>query len=274
MSGATGLEAELVALGLTRDETRAYLALLERGRLTAREVCSTTGITRGRIYDVLGGLVSKGAAVEAISRPRSFEPAPPEAVVANLVESRKTELERIERGAVDLIDELNEQIEVARGTPTIVEAIHHKPTLVNKLDALVNEASEEILAFARPPFFAGVIATDYKTQFDAMDRGVRVRGLYESVLLERDDVVELITALTEAGEVARHVPDLPTKLFVVDRSVAVLPLAEPRTPEDATTLIIRHAGLGQLLANAFDYYWERASGVTLEPSGSEEAARA
>lgn len=275
MPGAiTSIEAELAELGVTRDESRAYLALLEHGRLTAREVCQATGITRGRIYDVLGGLVNKGAALEAIGRPRSFEPAPPEALLENLISHRKEELARIEQGAQGLIDELRLQVDIAKGSPTIAEAVHHRPTLVKRLDELVGEARKEILAFARPPFFAGVSTSDYASQFDALRRGVNVRGIYESVLIERDDVVALIEALGAAGERSRHLSSLPTKLFLVDRRVAVLPLSEPRTPEDVTTLIIRHDGVAQMLADAFEYHWERAEEVPPSASKTQAASPA
>lgn len=51
---------ELEELGLTKNETRVYTTLLERGNLTAGDISKFSGVPYGRIYDVLASLEQKG----------------------------------------------------------------------------------------------------------------------------------------------------------------------------------------------------------------------
>lgn len=53
---------ELLAFGLTRQEAKIYLTLLEQGALTGYEVAKTTGISRSNTYTALADLVEHGAA--------------------------------------------------------------------------------------------------------------------------------------------------------------------------------------------------------------------
>ncbi|MDD2941752.1 MAG: helix-turn-helix domain-containing protein [bacterium] len=47
-------------LGFHENETHVYLALLEVGEATARDLCRSTSIARTTVYSILSGLVEKG----------------------------------------------------------------------------------------------------------------------------------------------------------------------------------------------------------------------
>lgn len=51
---------ELEELGLTINESKIYSTLLQRGNLTAGDIIKFSGVSHGRIYDVLGSLEQKG----------------------------------------------------------------------------------------------------------------------------------------------------------------------------------------------------------------------
>ena len=75
--GAQVIE-KLVSLGLTSYEAKAYLALIRRDSFTAAQVARQSGLPRQRIYDVLGGLVEKGLAVDAAGNVVKYAATPPE----------------------------------------------------------------------------------------------------------------------------------------------------------------------------------------------------
>jgi sugar-specific transcriptional regulator TrmB len=255
MSGA----AHLGKLGLTADEARSYEVLLARGRLTARELSSTTGITRGRIYEVIGGLLAKGLALETTATPRAFEAAPPKAAVENLLEKHRENLADLERSGEELLRTLRPP---ASGSlpPAFIETIHHGATLQERIEHLQNEASDEVLMFVRPPFFARSYQ-ESDPEFQALKRGVELRCLFESSLLEDPERVDSIREYVDSGGQARHTASLPTKLAIFDRRITVLPLSEPLNPKDQTILLIRHAGLSELASASFHYFWDQAEAI-------------
>jgi len=70
-------------LGLTDYETRAYLALLERGVLTASQVSENAGVPYSKVYETLTSLERKGWIETEKGRPGRYYPkAPSEALAA------------------------------------------------------------------------------------------------------------------------------------------------------------------------------------------------
>jgi hypothetical protein len=61
------------------------------------------------------------------------------------------------------------------------------------------------------------------------------------------------------------VDELPLKLAVVDRKVALLAMADPVLPEIGfpTTLLVEHPGYASLQADAFEQRW--STGTPVEP---------
>jgi sugar-specific transcriptional regulator TrmB len=76
-------ERVLRELGLTRYETRAYLALLDKGVLTASQISEHAEVPYSKIYEVLSSLEKKGWIKTERGRPSRYHPkAPLEALEA------------------------------------------------------------------------------------------------------------------------------------------------------------------------------------------------
>lgn len=72
---------KLRALGLTEWESKAYLALLVSSPSTGYAVAKRSGVARGRVYEVLGSLVDKGAARISNGPPRTYAPTAPDELI-------------------------------------------------------------------------------------------------------------------------------------------------------------------------------------------------
>lgn len=266
MVGATAIDS-LTALGATSDEARCYVTLIERGRLSARELSQASGVSRGRIYGVLSGLVAKGIVLEIGGTIRSYEAVAPEPAIDNLVERKRKELSDLDRRANEtaaLLDTLRGEIP---RSPNFVEEIHHRATIQRRFADLQDGVEEEILVFVRPPFVTGHDANEAGLRLLA--RGVKDRAIYESSILDDPDELLNIRRFAEAGERSRHIPSLPTKLAIFDRRVAMLPLDEPSESGNLTVLIINHAGFSKLITAAFDYIWQQAEELPQEVTARE-----
>lgn len=72
------MEAELEALGLSRNESRIYLFLLNKGTSTTGPIIKETGIANSRVYESLNTLVSKGLVTYNVQKDgRHFTAADP-----------------------------------------------------------------------------------------------------------------------------------------------------------------------------------------------------
>ncbi|MFQ5614828.1 MAG: TrmB family transcriptional regulator [Anaerolineae bacterium] len=96
----------LVAIGLSKYEALAYLALLEENNTTALNVSDRAGIPRQRIYDVLGSLQTKGACTVREGRPRCYAARRPQQALAAILDYRRQQQARENERQARLIQEL------------------------------------------------------------------------------------------------------------------------------------------------------------------------
>lgn len=259
MSGASSPLEALLALGLTHDEARAYVALLTSGRTTARELSASAGITRGRIYQVVDGLVRKGLAIDAATKVASFDPAPPGVAVENLLENRRRNLIQLEETAEGAVQYLEQLARPGEGVSGFLEVLRHSSTIADRFREIQEQAQEEILMFSRRPYYTSFGPAGNDAEFDALGRGVRVRCVYEAGLLDNPEEKAAIAAYVAAGEEARFVDTLPAKLAIVDSSVTILTIADPRDAANFTSILLRQPGLSQFAMLAFERIWNDAT---------------
>jgi len=90
--------AQLGELGFARNESLAYLTLLESADtdgLTGYEVASRSGIPRSAVYTVLRKLEDAGAAFAVGDRPSRYHPTPPARLIEHMSRSTQTKLTRL-----------------------------------------------------------------------------------------------------------------------------------------------------------------------------------
>ena|SRR3989338_7843584 len=93
------IEKALTELGLSDNETRAYLFLLEKSPCSPQEVSSGLGFHRAYGYDVLDRLANKGlATLVFVEGKKCFQALPPE----TLVEQAKARLDLIREAIPEL----------------------------------------------------------------------------------------------------------------------------------------------------------------------------
>ena len=91
----------------------------------------------------------------------------------------------------------------------------------------------------------------------AVANGRRSRAIYPVRALHQ--APEILLARARAGEQVRVIADLPTRLFVIGSTHAVLP--EPLGMADEPRILVRQHALVAALASWFELMWERSSAV-------------
>ena len=93
----------LLDIGLTRGESKVYMALLESGSSTVGPIVKKSGIAYSNVYEVLERLINKGLASFIIkNNTKYFQPSSPESLL-DYVEKREKEIERQKEIIKDLI---------------------------------------------------------------------------------------------------------------------------------------------------------------------------
>jgi len=92
------LKLNLQSFGFSEKETIVYVALLELGKGTVRQISSKAGINRTTSYDILGSLSNKGLVSVSGKEPKSeYAVEPPEAITTYLKKVAEEATERIKK---------------------------------------------------------------------------------------------------------------------------------------------------------------------------------
>lgn len=133
---------------------------------------------------------------------------------------------------------------------------------------LVADADEELLT-AQPQAGRSVTALNAAAARDtaALERGVRMRTLYQHSARRSRITHRYVEAVTERGAEVRTLDEFFNRLIVVDRRVAVIPGHEGPT----VALAVREPSVVAYLVDMFERTWERGRPFD---SPSETVARA
>jgi len=127
----------LLKIGLTNNERKVYLALLELGSTPAGDLIKKVELHRTCVYDVLERLIEKGLVTFVIkSKIKQFEVVDPQQLL-NYIDQRKEELDDYKKEVEKILPELNlkrklskepQEATVFKGTraiKTILEDVLH-----------------------------------------------------------------------------------------------------------------------------------------------------
>ena len=271
------LRREFEALGLSPYETAVLLALLRLGSGTSLQLARLSEVPRTSTYQVLEELTAKRLAVR-VPGPGAAVWASPgrDEVLARLDASEMEKLRLHRERAARVRDMLAATLPEAPTAALPYVHVIQSPSQTREIyDSMLADARSEFLVFNRPPYSAEanpirlrpreIAARDEinPVVLGALSRGVAIRALYQRA--QWDDPAaepfrEAMEAYHRSGVKGRLVDDLPIKLAVADRKIALITMTHPTLPEIGfpTTLLIEHPGAASVQADAFDRRWATA----------------
>ncbi|MFF7457124.1 helix-turn-helix domain-containing protein [Kitasatospora sp. NPDC008115] len=164
------------------------------------------------------------------------------------------------------------QLRPAVGHPG-VEQLVGLDRIRDRLATLTREVREEVMTFApdggqQPANIEAAKPLDA----DLLDRGIRMRTVYLDSVRNSPHTVEYVNWLAERGGRVRTAPSLPTRMILVDRATAVIPVRSDDTAAGAVVL----TGHGTLVALCalFESVWAGARPLGEQASRDEHGLNA
>lgn len=256
----------LAAIGLDEKHESAYRALVSVGAADLPDLARR--LTLGE-YDTelaLRRLERHGLAAQSSARPGRWVAAPPGVALGALLTQQRHELEQAELAAALLAEEYRG----AAGEPAVhdlVEVVIGAAAVAQRFLQLQLGATQEVCALVTgDPIAVSGMENDAEEQ--AVGRGVGFRVVVERAVLDLPDGITELTAALGRDEQVRVVAEVPTKLVVADRTLAMVPLTA-HTAEPAA-LVVHASGLLELLCGLFESVWRTALPLRLGTDGVKE----
>lgn len=260
--GAAAGSAVFESLGLERDVLNVYRSMLARRDWGVAEIAGHLAIDEAAVRHALDRLVDLDLLRGSWERPGHWRPVNPDVGLAALVSREQAELarrqEQIERVRMDVADLVGEVARWSVGPSADVEHLRGMDAVRGRLESLARETTREALSFT-PGASQSEASFEASAPLDeaALARGVTLRTVFQSSA-EHDSVTRrYVSWLAELGGECRTVPTLPLRMFVADRSVAVLPLDPVQSRAGA--LLIHSPGVVVALCALFETYWQLGS---------------
>lgn len=253
-------------LGITQEEESAYRFLLQKPAAPLSEIAKALAATPKKVRALMSSLLVKGFISQAPGTTPRFVALPPSIAVEGLAARRKEEIDRARIASIQELETLRDQ--KPGDLMELVTMVEGREVLLQQVAQLIETTQKEVMVFSRGPYIDA--ATIDQRQIDLLNRGVTVRTLYERSVL--DGFSHLVKRYIEEGEQARITDTLPMKLYIFDRSVALIPLNMSDVGYGAVRL--QSSLLLDALLELFEAFWDKATSLTiaLEPIGGDAEA--
>lgn len=248
------------SVGVGPDDERTYRRLLRVPHCTLAQLASEMDEPEGTVRRTASRLEELGLLTRTPERPSRLVPTRPDVAIDVLAARRRAELEQAQAAARDLLPELRTTSQ--HRPENLLEVLEGRAAIATRFQQLLESTQEELLVLDRPPYASVYEETDVHVR-GLLGEGVTVRGIYSPESLQQPDAVEEAYSAVSAGETSRMHPDVPIKLAISDRSLALLPLAVDAMVDSA--LAVHPSGLLDTLVSMFDLLWDQALPVTPHP---------
>jgi DNA-binding CsgD family transcriptional regulator len=244
------------ALGLSVSEEDLYTVLIHSPRSTVAELAAYGSVSSQQATRDLQKLVRQGLANRLPGKQARYIAVAPDIAVEPLLAKREDELRRARLATSDLMKAFHEASRQDHPAE-LVEIITGEGNIRSRTHQLPDAAQEQIRGFDRPPY---VMSPDESVNAEAtrIREGIRYRVVYSAQALMWPGRLEGdIREALAAGEQARVRPDLPTKLWIVDDKMAMIPISTRQNAIGAS-FVVRPCDLLDSLIALFEAEWERA----------------
>jgi len=238
--------AALEALGLTKAEVRAYVALIEKGTMNASEISRAARIPYSKVYEALEDLHAKGWIEEQHSRPILYTAKAPETAIEEM--NTRYEAERKEKEMLALKEltgiyenkgeQERPEIWILRGTGQIL----------SQLRSLVLDCRNEML-IALPSALA-----PYAEEIVALLMALKEKGVKIEMLTGEDLDKDALALLSTVAEVRKR-NTLYGGGVIADSKQVVLLLGGGETESSALAIWADHVGLAGFAKDYFQMLW-------------------
>ncbi len=153
---------KLMTLGFSEYESKAYIALLRENPVTGYQLSKLSGVPRSMIYEVVGKLIARGAAMSLRQKGVvRYAPVPPEEFLGQLHREHES-----------LITALQQELSALTAAPDMeyVWNIEGRGNIIAKAEEMIHQAEREIYLSLTP----ATIPELRPALLEAIRKGVRV----------------------------------------------------------------------------------------------------
>ncbi|MEK6900151.1 MAG: helix-turn-helix domain-containing protein [Nanoarchaeota archaeon] len=255
-------------LGLSPYENKIYTALLEYGRLSAKQIAERSKVPVTAVYPNLKKLMQKNLIQEFSGETAFFEPIDPKVSIPALIQAQKYSLEKLEIGLTSQAMDIYHHKQIAKAQEVLNVSLGKEASSAIYLDALARaEKTYYILGWTFKSSRAKFVKLHQL--LEAVKRNIDVRII---VTGSEDKQWPILEEYIKQGINLRFYPSDNFSLLIADNKECKITLKNPEY-DQKFNLHIKDPSLSEALQSYFLSVWDKAEPIkrgkqSLFPQGS------
>ncbi len=248
MYNTTMKEDILMDLGLSKNESKIYLSLLEQGISTATQVAEKSGIHRVNVYDSLNKLKERDLVGEInISNKKCYQASSPE-ILKNIIKEKEMKLNKI-LPQLALFQQMNQtKIDVQ---------VYTGYDYIRKMMLKFLSMKEDVYVMDAPKFILERVGRDFQEVIHKrrIEQKQTMWHLYSKEAIDRVKVLNTYP-YTEAKCLEQEHSNYVSTFLCGDESFIIIH-DESNNKKTCTAIRIKNKGLSETYKNHFKILWKR-----------------
>ena len=246
----------LDALGLDEAHTAVYRCVLQQPSASPAEIGSLMSMSLPRVRSIVAELEGLGLLARQAASSDRFVASPPSISIRPLLLERERGLSRAHQALVELSD-LYRRSAQQRSVADVVDVVLGDDAVRQRVAQLQAASVSQVRVLVLHE--VALLSGEENIEEDrALARGVRYRVIVESAVLERPGFLTAAREMAQIGEEIRVLPTLPTRMFIADDQMALVPMRS-QGEDQGGALLIHPSGLLDLVTSIFEEYWRAAT---------------
>ena len=258
----------LTKLGLTVNQARIYLALLQKGSATAKGIAEASKIARPDVYRTIPTLQKEGIVEKIMTKPATFQAIPIKYVLPMMLKSQSEEQKNLKRKTEELLrdvkgNRLDQQI---RETDKEFSIVPRKVAIIKKLEEALAQAQLSVCTVTSQKRFSSAIVKFEEGYKRASKRGVKIRLCTEKQPINKK-VAKILQRLSlNTNFEVKYFDDPPAAVVsIFDGKEAYVTMSAAAHLAEASALWSNNPCFLALAQNYFECKWEKASSQLAPP---------
>lgn len=248
----------LEMLGIDAIEEVIYRTLIQNPGSTVAEISDVVGLSSRPITQVLSTMISKGLLSKTHGHQNRYHAVAPDIALESLLHKCTRRLQGMQARIDKFKSEYRSAVQL-KDQEQPIEVLARDTNLELQVFVRIQEAAErEVLTLERPPVRLTSLGTQDPIEWKSLARGVRYRSIADRELLALPKGPLAVMNSVQSGDETRIYPHLPFKMLLVDRRIALVPLAPEL--DQCPFLLVRAKSVLNALHALFELLWEKSIG--------------
>lgn len=242
---------DLLNVGLTEYESRAYLTLIRNGNLTATEISKNGNIPRTKIYFVLENLVKKGLAIRVPGKFKKYSVVQPENGFSRFFEeldNKKVFLESV----IGSLNNLFLKQKAVSNTFNNIEVLEGVEHIESRLKTIHAESKNEIICVHKQPYSDFV---DNCKHHGSLRKNIKYRLIFEKCECKSIKFAEFLESIEESNTNIKISKKPQIRFIIYDSEIVFLSLEEAiinKTNFSTQGVLIKNENIANFFRDVFN----------------------